>query len=498
VRAAPRSLVLVTVDCLRADHVGFLGYSGETTPFLDSLAEESFVFHSAIASGVPTYYSLPALFASRHPLALGRDIIGIAPDENTLATELKECGRETAAFVAANPYISRACGYDRGFDTFCDFLKPDTAGLAPHLEHDPSAALRTRTNQLLSKLCHSVPVLRQAYDEIYFQYCQRRTNSPGESLDGLRRFPSADVVVDRAIAWLDEHSSQPFFLWLHLMDPHAPYYPQLRAVQQIGLHNLDTAQAKRLNAYWYRGDLGPDRLQRNRKAIVALYDAGIRWADLQIKRLAQKLQSLNVWNQCVVALTSDHGEEFLEHGGRFHSPNSLYEELVHVPLLFRVPGYSARRDARMPIGLIDLAPTLLSVLEISVPASFTGRSSWRQLINGQSWDRPVITECVHGCNNPLYPDRRLGARLMSVRQRNFKLVINFASGMEELFDLRSDPNERNPLPFGTAVEQRRSLLECARQHIAQAPQCRDTDLRFGARVRDLRIRWERSTASKVN
>src|SRR5579884_3789530 len=114
VRATPRSLVLVTVDCLRADHVGFLGYSGETTPFLDSLAEESFVFHSAIASGVPTYYSLPALFASRHPLALGRDVIGIAPDENTLATELKGCGRETAAFVAANPYISRACGYDRG------------------------------------------------------------------------------------------------------------------------------------------------------------------------------------------------------------------------------------------------------------------------------------------------------------------------------------------------------------------------------------------------
>src|SRR5439155_4223446 len=89
---APSSLILITVDCLRADHAGFLGYKRPTTPFLDSLAEQSFVFRNAITAGAPTYYSLPAILASRYPLALGRDVLGIAPDENTIAFVLKEHG----------------------------------------------------------------------------------------------------------------------------------------------------------------------------------------------------------------------------------------------------------------------------------------------------------------------------------------------------------------------------------------------------------------------
>src|SRR5262245_42133300 len=115
-----KSLILVTVDCLRADHVGFLGYSRATTPFLDSLANESLVFSAAIAGGSPTYYSLPAILASRSALALGRDLLGIAPGEETLASALRKAGYATAAFVAANPYISRRTGYDTGFDEFRD------------------------------------------------------------------------------------------------------------------------------------------------------------------------------------------------------------------------------------------------------------------------------------------------------------------------------------------------------------------------------------------
>ena len=101
-----RSLVLITVDCLRADHCGFYGYARPTTPFLDSLALESFVVPSAIVGGAPTYYSFPAILASRMPLALGRDVIGLAPGESTLATALRESGYATAAFSAANPYLS--------------------------------------------------------------------------------------------------------------------------------------------------------------------------------------------------------------------------------------------------------------------------------------------------------------------------------------------------------------------------------------------------------
>src|SRR5215470_7818154 len=122
-----KSLVLVTVDCLRADHAGFMGYQIPTTPFLDSLSAESFVFPVAITGGAPTYYSLPTILPSRYPLALGRDLIGLAPGEASLATVLKQSGYATAAFCAGNPYLSARFGYEQGFDIFEDFLAADVA-----------------------------------------------------------------------------------------------------------------------------------------------------------------------------------------------------------------------------------------------------------------------------------------------------------------------------------------------------------------------------------
>ena len=123
-----KSLILITVDCLRADHCGFYGYSRPTTPFLDALAAESFVVPTAVVAGAPTYYSLPAILASRMPLALGRDVIGLASGESTLATALREAGYATAAFSAANPYISARFGYDQGFEVFEDFLDFEPVG----------------------------------------------------------------------------------------------------------------------------------------------------------------------------------------------------------------------------------------------------------------------------------------------------------------------------------------------------------------------------------
>src|SRR5437899_5572908 len=110
-RPGPRSLILITVDCFRADHAGFLGYDRPTTPFLDSLAGESLVFSNAIVAGAPTYFSFPAMMSSRYPLSLGRDVVGLAPDELTIASVLSEAGYATAAFLAANPYLSPRFGF---------------------------------------------------------------------------------------------------------------------------------------------------------------------------------------------------------------------------------------------------------------------------------------------------------------------------------------------------------------------------------------------------
>src|SRR6478736_599958 len=151
----PRSLILITVDCLRADHVGFLGYNRPTTPFLDCLAGESVVFENAITAGAPTYYAMPPLLASRYPLALGRDVLGIAPEESTIASVLQESGFTTAAFSAANPYVCPRFGYDRGFEVFTDFLQ-GTQGLGQEAETTPG--FRSRANRFIANACHSVGV----------------------------------------------------------------------------------------------------------------------------------------------------------------------------------------------------------------------------------------------------------------------------------------------------------------------------------------------------
>jgi arylsulfatase A-like enzyme len=306
------------------------------------------------------------------------------------------------------------------------------------------------------------------------------------SLDDLRRFPAADVLVDQAGQWLAGKAGRPFFLWLHFMDPHSPYYPPAQALRLMGQDHADASRARFLNSYWNRGGLGAERLQRNRDGVVALYDAGIRWVDEQAARLAEMLREAGIWENCVVALTADHGEEFLDHGGRYHSPPKVAEELIHVPLLLRIPGMRAG-GIKAPFSLLDLAPTLLACMDVQEPASFRGRSRWKKLRSGQSWVEPALTECVGSCTNPFRRDNRLGSRLLCVREEQYKLVLDFSAGSEALFDLTADPKELRALPLETQKPVRRRLLDRARCHLANSVQSRDADARLAACLRDLRL-----------
>jgi arylsulfatase A-like enzyme len=246
-----------------------------------------------------------------------------------------------------------------------------------------------------------------------------------------------------------------------------------------------------------RNDVSAARLQKKAGAIQELYDAGIRWAEEQIGRLVQHLAELQLWNECILAVTADHGEEFLEHGGRFHPPLHLSHELIRVPLVVRAPGFQARHDIQQPFGLIDLAPTLLDALGLPAPVDFRGSSYWRKIASNQPIEKTVFTECVFRCTNPLEQQQRKAPRLLAVRAGDYKLVMNFSDRTEQLFDLRSDPEERTPLPPGKAAETRRFLLQCAKQHIAESRESRNGELRLAAQVRDLRAAWA-SAGSAAN
>jgi len=485
-----RSIVLVTVDCLRVDHAGFMGYTRQTTPFLDSLAAESFVFPAAIVAGAPTYYSFPAILASRFPLALGRDVIGLGPDEPTLASVLQQAGYATAALSAANPYISSRFGYERGFDTFRDFLEDETA---PPIDEKSdtmgSNGWASRINRSLQRIRPALGPLGRIYDELYFRYCRRVTPAPG-SMNALRRFPAADTIVDHACTWLGSVKDRPFFLWLHLMDPHAPYYPHEDALDLIGVQDVTPARARYLNSYWNRSDLGRRRLTRHRDELIALYDAGIRWVDAQLARLIETLKRSNRWDQCVFALTADHGEEFLDHGGRFHSPSRLMEELIHVPLLLRVPRCEEMELPKSPFSLLHLAPTLLDIAQLPVPAEFQGRSHWKELQRGGDFDTVAIAECVASCTNPFRAESCMGPRVLSVRDSRFKLVLHFDPGEEHLYDLAADPGELAPLPLPAEKPVRRRLLQIAHEHLRRSRSEVAAGTRLKARLRHLRLEWK--------
>jgi arylsulfatase A-like enzyme len=483
--AARKSVVLVTVDCLRADHCGFMGYQRPTTPFLDHLANESFVFPTAIVAGVPTYYSLPAILASRYPLALGREILGLAPEEKNLASALKEEGYATAFFGAANPYLSARFGYDFGFDSFQDFLDGELAPLADQadtsLKHTGWAGNLYRA---LESVSHKIPAMGTVYDELYFQYCQRWAAPAPEPLDRMRRFPAADLIVDRASTWLASVGENPFLLWLHFMDPHSPYYPTEKGLDILGENRLTASRARYLNAYWNRFDIGSKRLRRYRDEVIALYDAGICWVDAQIARLIEILRRDKLWENCVFALTADHGEQFLEHNGRYHAPSQT-EELIHVPLILRAPQTAKAAVSSNPFSLLHLAPTLLAAAGLPIPAEFQGQSHWKHIQEGTSWGEPAISECIAGCTNPFNLGQRRGARLLAVREARYKMLLNLDDGTEYLFDLEADRREETPLPVAARKPERRRLLEAALAHLRKSSTRQSSEAYLRARVREI-------------
>jgi arylsulfatase A-like enzyme len=304
-------------------------------------------------------------------------------------------------------------------------------------------------------------------------------------MDTLRRYPAADVVVDQARSWLSGIGEEPFFLWLHLMDPHHPYYPPLEALSSLGISNITASRARFFNAFWNRSDIGAERLQRYREQVLSLYDAGVHWVDKQLSRLVAALQQFQRWDDTVFVVTADHGEQFLEHGTRYHDPMSLPEQLIHVPLLIRAPGLPRVLLSQPPFSLIHLAPTLLDALQIPIPSSFQGGSAWEQVSAGNLSSEPAIAECVEACNNPISRDDRMRPRLLAVRDHAHKLVINFREKADYFYDLKNDPGERFPLPSGVQIGARARLLQVAHAHLEKAGHNQNADLRLSASLRDL-------------
>lgn len=302
------NVVLLTVDALRADHLSCYGYDRQTTPNFDEFAEECVRFEHAFSPSSHTREALPALLTGRYPddALDGRYRL----EADSIATLLAGEGYATAGFHS-NPFVSRAYGFDAGFDTFDDDL---------HLGR----------HRLLALFQRAIDKLRN------------------------RHYARGEEITDRSLAWLDSLDGEPFFLWNHYMDPHGPYEPPDAYRKQFHPDPVPDREAQRLYKRAIRDPASITDDERGR--LIDLYDAEIRYTDDHVGRFLDALEGRGLGSETTVILTADHGDAFGEHGYYGH-PRYLHRELVHVPVLFRPAEDGEGTVVDAAVSTLDVANT---------------------------------------------------------------------------------------------------------------------------------------------
>ena len=424
-RHAPRArnlpdIVMVVADTLRADRLA--GERGSAImPELRALAARGVMFSDATAHASWTNPSTATILSGLLPTDHGMRGYGgrIRPGIETLATILDGHGYDTAAIVA-NPLVSRAYGFDRGFR---------------HWDEEQESGLLARHRRTLAaRIRHAVA----------------GGHDPGRTM-------RAPELVDRALSILRGRGERPLFLYLHFMDPHDPYGPPPPPLAEPA----DPA---------YEGDLhfDPQTLygilrgeiefkERDLAHARALYDAEISWMDGEIGRILRELGAAFDAGRVLTVFTADHGEEFMEHGSLGHE-HTLYQELVHVPLVIARPG-------RLPEGIVvdepvshlDLVPSVLDAAGLPPLRSLPGRSliapPGGEMAVAVSAAAPILSE------EDFTGYRAVSHRMRSIRSGSMKLVLyspnvfDIGPWRREIFDLAADPGESDPLASLPAGEE---------------------------------------------
>jgi len=325
------NIIFIVVDTLRADRIASYGYASGRTPNLDALAGDAIRFDQAFANSSwtrPSFASmLTGRYASSHNVMLKADAL---PDALvTLPEALVAAGYSTAGFVT-NYNIAPFCNFQQGFDAY-HYLEPNFVLGA----NDTSAKLL-----VVQFLRQRIELMRERFDML----------APGTA------YQDAAVVNRSVLAWLDRAPPQPFFLFAAYMDPHDPYFehPYNGVGYSRAAHQTPApSEAPRLSQ---------------------LYDGEVTFWDEHFGHLVAELRRRGIYDQATIIVTSDHGEEFFEHGGYWHG-TTLYDELIRVPLIVKLP-FNERGGsvARQWVELVDIMPTVLTLSGVEVPPGVQGNS----------------------------------------------------------------------------------------------------------------------------
>ena len=394
-------VVLVVIDTLRADHLGVYGYARPTSPVIDGLAARGTVFTNATAPSSWTRPSVASLFTSLLPSEHGAVSIAQPLDAgvDTLTERLSAAGYRTVGVSGNFVHVGEQSGLARGFDRF--------------------AALPLRA--------------READDVIL------RLEQGGERPPVALRAPTAAEVNQRVLRDLPEPDGRPLFLYVHYMDPHSGYL----APEAFRARFIDAARAGAGPAATsdYVVELAAGRVEADaaeRERLVALYDAEVAYVDAQLGLLLEGLAERGLSENALLVVTSDHGEEFAEHGGWFHG-QTLHRELLRVPLIVLDPRRARGERSDEPVDLLDVAPTLLARVGLEPGEDMRGRA----LLGPEPIPpRARIAE--------LHRDPLLGAHLRPRRHRlslsiwPWKAIV--ARNDEVLiYQQELDPGEQSPL-----------------------------------------------------
>lgn len=405
------NIIVVMIDTLRADHVGAYGYPRPTTPNLDRLAEVGVRFEHAFSVSSWTGPAVASLFTgvlpSRHGFVESTSVM--RDDLPTLAEQLTRLGYRTAAFSANFVHVTERTGLNRGFGEFRTLLKV-TSG------EDYDAIVK------------DIPL--RGYD--------------------------AHELTEQVRQWLaTTPPSQPFFLYVHYIDPHAPYEPPASSYAAFASTAGDTrgASIKELTPLEHEGrPLDAAALQR----LVNLYDGEIRFVDTEVGRLLDEVDGKRYCDNCVVVVTADHGEEFKDHQHLFHG-YTLYDEMMRIPLLMYGRGTWNVAPAVAPdlVQLTDVFATLVEIAGGVLEAGLDGQSLVPLLAGRGGHAREFVRGELHSdelIDRLMHPKRHT----LAVRDQHTKLLVA-PDGGTELYRVDVDPAEHNNLSASQPEEVSRLL-----------------------------------------
>lgn len=408
------NVVLVTVDCLRPDHLPTYGYNRETAPFIDEIAEDSIVFENAFATGPGTSVSFPSILSGRYPFDYN-GYNGISSQESPLAELLNNNNINTAG-IHSNTFLTEHYGYSRGFNLFESFTEESSKeGIGANIQQ-------------------AIPDdLFDILQNIVWKY--RSLSGKNISLP----YTPADQTTNKAIQLLQK-LDEPFFLWVHYLDPHEPYRPPAEIFNSF---SATAPNWQSLNNDWKKAkkyDNTPDAERLNQ--FIDAYDSEIRFVDQNIRRLWSALSEQNLDDRTMKILTADHGEEFLDHGGVSHTPK-LYDELIHVPLIIDTPDNIEYVVEEQIVSLIDLPSTILRSFNLEQPQSYRGYPLQNLINKGEIRREYIIAEVCHewgeGVEAGEFDKEKM---IITTRSDDYKYIKDNQKGVEEFYNIAEDPGEQ--------------------------------------------------------